>query len=189
MSKLIDTKIDNFAKSLQLRNNLDHIEYLKMRLGMQVVVNNFFKTTVIYGVSILCHLFLYTLTVHLSFLLIRVSAHGAHATSSLFCYIQSLVIFVLLPAIIGYYQVSSVLLYPLAIIGFIILATFAPTATKKQPIPERLKKSKKIKTIISTALLLLLSLFFETPYQQFILIGIVIVSCYQLPTILLKEDV
>ena len=97
MSKLIDTKIDNFAKSLQLRNNLDHIEYLKMRLGMQVVVNNFFKTTVIYGVSILCHLFLYTLTVHLSFLLIRVSAHGAHATSSLFCYIQSLVIFVLFP--------------------------------------------------------------------------------------------
>ena len=41
MVKFIDAKIDNFAKQLQQRNNLDRIEYLKMRLGMQVVVNNF----------------------------------------------------------------------------------------------------------------------------------------------------
>lgn len=67
MVKFIDDTIDNFAKQLQHRNNLDHIEYLKMRLGMQVVVSNILKTIVIYGVSILCHLFLYTLTVHLSF--------------------------------------------------------------------------------------------------------------------------
>lgn len=67
MVKFIDAKIDNFAKQLQQRNNLDRIEYLKMRLGMQVVVNNFFKTIVIYGVSLLCHMFLYTLTVHLTF--------------------------------------------------------------------------------------------------------------------------
>lgn len=58
MVKFIDAKIDNFAKQLQQRNNLDRIEYLKMRLGMQVVVNNFFKTIVIYGVSLLCHMFL-----------------------------------------------------------------------------------------------------------------------------------
>ncbi|MGZ2391023.1 accessory gene regulator protein AgrB [Staphylococcus saprophyticus] len=70
MVKFIDAKIDNFAKQLQQRNNLDRIEYLKMRLGMQVVVNNFFKTIVIYGVSLLCHMFLYTLTVHLTFFLL-----------------------------------------------------------------------------------------------------------------------
>lgn len=42
MLKVIDNKIENLARSLQKRNNLDHIEYLKMRLGMQVFVNNFF---------------------------------------------------------------------------------------------------------------------------------------------------
>ena len=41
MVKLIDNKIDRLAKQLQIRNNLDNIEYLKMRLGMQVVVSNF----------------------------------------------------------------------------------------------------------------------------------------------------
>ena len=36
MLKSIDSKIDRFAKYLQQRNNLDHIDYLKLRLGMQV---------------------------------------------------------------------------------------------------------------------------------------------------------
>ncbi|MGW7832928.1 accessory gene regulator AgrB [Staphylococcus xylosus] len=189
MSRLIDTKIDNFAKYLQQKNQLEQLDYIKMRLGIQIFINNFAKTIIVYGVSILFQMFFYTLTIHLSFLLIRIFAHGAHAKSSFICYIQSLLLFVLLPAVIGYYQVSSIILYPLAIIGFVILATYAPSATKKQPIPERLKKGKKIKTIIATALLLFLSLFFEIPYQQFILLGIIIVASFQLPIILIKEDV
>ncbi|MEB5784321.1 accessory gene regulator AgrB [Staphylococcus pseudoxylosus] len=188
MSKFIDTKIDNFAKSLQLRNNLDHIEYLKMRLGMQVVVSNLFKTIVIYGVSILCHMFLYTLTVHLSFFIIRHFAHGAHAKNSLACYIESLFYFILLPWIIGYIQVSSLIMYPLAIIGLVLIIVFAPSITKKQPIPERLRKGKKIKAICVTLMLLLISLFLNEPYQQLMLLGVIIISILQLPIFFPKED-
>lgn len=188
MSKFIDTKIDNFAKSLQLRNNLDHIEYLKMRLGMQVVVSNLFKTIVIYGVSILCHMFLYTLTVHLSFFIIRHFAHGAHAKNSLACYIESLFYFILLPWIIGYIQVSSLIMYPLAIIGLVLIIVFAPSITKKQPIPERLKKGKKTKAICVTLMLLLISLFLNEPYQQLMLLGVIIISILQLPIFFPKED-
>lgn len=188
MSKFIDTKIDNFAKSLQLRNNLDHIAYLKMRLGMQVVVSNLFKTIVIYGVSILCHMFLYTLTVHLSFFIIRHFAHGAHAKNSLACYIESLFYFILLPWIIGYIQVSSLIMYPLAIIGLVLIIVFAPSITKKQPIPERLRKGKKIKAICVTLMLLLISLFLNEPYQQLMLLGVIIISILQLPIFFPKED-
>lgn len=188
MSRLIDTKIDNFAKSLQLRNNLDHIEYLKMRLGMQVVVNNFFKAIGIYGVSILCHMFLYTLTVHLSFFIIRHFAHGAHAKNSLACYIESLIYFVLLPWIVGYIQVSPLIMYPLALIGLIIISICAPSATKKQPIPQRLRKGKKIKAICITLILLLISLFLNEPYQQLMLLGIIIISTLQFRIFFPKED-
>lgn len=188
MSKFIDTKIDNFAKSLQLRNNLDHIEYLKMRLGMQVVLSNLFKTIVIYGISILCHMFLYTLTVHLSFFIIRHFAHGAHAKNSLACYLESLVYFVLLPWIVGYIQVSSLIMYPLALIGLIIISIYAPSATKKQPIPQRLRKGKKIKAICVTLMLLLISLFLNESYQQLMLLGIIIISILQLPIFFPKED-
>lgn len=189
MGKMIDNKIDRIARNLQQKNNLEHIDYLKIRVGLQIFINNLSKTIIIYGVSLLCHMFLYTLIVHLSFLFIRIFAHGAHAKSSIVCYAQSLVLFVLLPAIVGYYQVSSIYLYPLAIIGFCILAIFAPRGTKKQPIPERLKKNKKVKTIVVSSLLLIISMFISTPYQQFILLGIIIVSTFQLPTLLFKEDV
>ncbi|NQD97409.1 accessory gene regulator AgrB [Staphylococcus xylosus] len=189
MSKFIDTKIDNFAKSLQLRNNLDHIEYLKMRLGMQVVISNLFKTIVIYGISILCHMFLYTLTVHLSYFFIRQYAHGAHAKTSLSCYIQSIILFVLLPWIVGYIHVSSLLMYFLVAIGFLILFIYAPAATKKQPIPKKLRKRKKIKTLLITFVLIVFSTFLDNPYQQLVLLGVVIISANQLPIFFPKEEI
>lgn len=189
MLKSIDSKIDNFAKYLQQRNNLEHIDYLKMRLGMQVFIGNLTKTIVTYGVSILCHLFLYTLTVHLSYFLIRHFAHGAHAKSSILCHVQNLLLFVLLPWLIGYMEVPSLVMYPLAIIGFMVLLKYAPVATKKQPIPQRLIKGKKIKTIIVTLLLVVTSMFFSEPYQQLILLGIILIAIAQLPIFFPKEDV
>ncbi|OEK98981.1 accessory regulator AgrB [Staphylococcus succinus] len=189
MFHLIDNKIEDFSKYLQQRNNLEHIDYLKMRLGMQVVVSNFFKTIVTYGVSILCHVFLFTLTAHLSYFFIRQYAHGAHARSSLSCYVQSLLLFVLLPWIVGYMQVSVLIMYPLSIIGLIILIIYAPAATKKQPIPLRLRKGKKIKTILVTLALLLISMFLSEPYQQLILLGIILIASVQLPIFFPKEDV
>lgn len=189
MLKSIDSKIDRFAKYLQQRNNLEHIDYLKMRLGMQVFVGNVTKTIITYGVSILCHLFFYTLTVHLSYFLIRQYAHGAHAKSSFACHVQNLLLFVLLPWLIGYMKVSSLIMYPLAIIGFIILMIYAPAATKKQPIPQRLVKGKKLKTVIVTLLLLVISMFFSEPYQQLVLLGIILIAIAQLPIFFPKEDV
>ncbi|SUM34156.1 accessory gene regulator B [Staphylococcus gallinarum] len=80
-------------------------------------------------------------------------------------------------------------MYILAIMGFIILVIYAPAETKKQPIPERLRKGKKIKTIVVTLLLLVISVFFSEPYQQLILLGIVLISVVQLPIFFPKEDV
>ena len=189
MVKLIDNKIDRLAKQLQIRNNLDNIEYLKMRLGMQVVVSNLAKTIVVYGISILCHIFLYTLTVHLSYYLIRQYAHGAHAKSSLSCHIQNIVLFVLLPWFIGYIKVDIILMYILAFLGFSILVVYAPSATKKQPIPIKLRKGKKIKTIVVTLLLLCVSLILKEPYSQLVLLGITLIAFAQLPIFFPKEDV
>ncbi|MEJ7220266.1 accessory gene regulator AgrB [Staphylococcus gallinarum] len=189
MSKLIDNKTEQFSRYLQQRNNLDHIEFLKVRLGMQVVAINFFKALVTYGVSILCHLFLYTLTVHLTYFILRIFAHGTHAKSSFLCHVQNLLLFVLLPWFIGYIEMSTLLMYVLALMGFVILVIYAPAATKKQPIPERLRKGKKIKTIVVTLLLLVISVFFSEPYQQLILLGIVLISVVQLPIFFPKEDV
>lgn len=189
MLKSIETHIDTFAKYLQQRNNLDHIAYLKMRLGMQVFVSNIFKTIVAYGVSILFNLFFYTLTVHITYALIRFFAHGAHAKSSLLCHVQNLLLFVFLPWFVVYTQINVGIMYCLAIIGFILLCIYAPAATKKQPIPSKLKGKKKRNTVILSVIILLLSLVFIDPYKQLILLGIVIIAVAQLPIFFPKEEV
>ena len=86
--KAIDNKIEQFALYLQRKNNLDHIQFLKVRLGLQVVVSNLAKTIVTYGVALIFHTFLYTLFTHVSYFLVRRYAHGAHAKSSLLCHVQ-----------------------------------------------------------------------------------------------------
>jgi accessory gene regulator B len=189
MLKSIETRIDTFAKYLQEQNNLDHIAYLKIRLGMQVFVSNIFKTIVAYSVSILCNLFFYTLTAHITYFLIRHFAHGAHAKTPLLCHIQNLLLFVFLPWLLVYTQINNIFMYILGILGFIILCVYAPAATKKQPIPARLKPRKKRNTIIVTIVLILLSLFIYEPYQQLILLGIIIIAVLQLPLFFPKEDV
>ncbi|PWZ79471.1 accessory regulator AgrB, partial [Staphylococcus pseudintermedius] len=72
---LIDNGIEKMALKLQQRQNLSHIEFLKVRLGMQVVVINSFKAVVTYGLALLLNIFLYTLIVHLTFLALRTYSH------------------------------------------------------------------------------------------------------------------
>ncbi len=65
--KIIDKKIEQFAQYLQRKNNLDHIQFLKIRLGMQVLAINIEKSIVVYGLAIIFHTFFYTLLTHLSY--------------------------------------------------------------------------------------------------------------------------
>ncbi|HHJ5089014.1 TPA: accessory gene regulator AgrB, partial [Staphylococcus aureus] len=46
-----DNKIDQFATYLQKRNNLDHIQFLQVRLGMQVLAVNIGKLIVMYTIA------------------------------------------------------------------------------------------------------------------------------------------
>ncbi|HCW9736553.1 TPA: accessory gene regulator B family protein, partial [Staphylococcus aureus] len=130
-----DNKIDQFATYLQKRNNLDHIQFLQVRLGMQIIVGNFFKILVTYSISIFLSVFLFTLVTHLSYMLIRYNAHGAHAKSSILCYIQSILTFVFVPYFLINIDINFTYLLALSIIGLISVVIYAPAATKKQPIP------------------------------------------------------
>lgn len=98
--KIIDKKIEQFAQYLQRKNNLDHIQFLKIRLGMQVLAINIEKSIVVYGLAIIFHTFFYTLLTHLSYFLIRRHAHGTHANSSLLCHIQNIIFFIIFPYLI-----------------------------------------------------------------------------------------
>ncbi|PXA57721.1 hypothetical protein DD897_15275, partial [Staphylococcus pseudintermedius] len=71
-----DNKIDQFATYLQKRNNLDHIQFLQVRLGMQVLAKNIGKLIVMYTIAYILNIFLFTLITTLTFYLIRRHDHG-----------------------------------------------------------------------------------------------------------------
>lgn len=183
-----DNKIDQFATYLQKRNNLDHIQFLQVRLGMQIIVGNFFKILVTYSISIFLSVFLFTLVTHLSYMLIRYNAHGAHAKSSILCYIQSILTFVFVPYFLINIDINFTYLLALSIIGLISVVIYAPAATKKQPIPIKLVKRKKYLSIIMYLLVLILSLIIHPFYAQFMLLGILVESITLLPIFFPKED-
>lgn len=186
--KYVDNKIDQFATYLQKKNNLDRIQFLQVRLGMQVVVSNLAKTIVVYSIAIILHVFWYTLATHLAYILIRINAHGAHAKSSLLCHIQNILIFVLLPWLVASLEIPMSIMYGLAIIGFIFILLYAPAATKKQPIPKRQVKRKQVLSIVMYIILSVIAIIFTVPYSQLILLGIIIESITLLPIFFPKEE-
>lgn len=142
-----DNKIDQFATYLQKRNNLDHIQFLQVRLGMQVLAK-YRKLIVMYTIAYILNIFLFTLITNLTFYLIRRHAHGAHAPSSFWCYVESIILFILLPLVIVNFHINFLIMTILTFIAIGLIIKYAPAATKKKPIPVRLIKRKNITQLL-----------------------------------------
>lgn len=183
-----DNKIDQFATYLQKRNNLDHIQFLQVRLGMQVLAKNIGKLIVMYTIAYILNIFIFTLITNISFYLIRRYAHGAHAPSSFWCYIESITLFIVLPLLVLHFHINETLMMFLALISVGVVIKYAPAATKKKPIPARLVKQKRYFSIIISTILFIITLLVKEPYTQFIQLGIIIQAITLLPIYYSKED-
>lgn len=180
--------LNEFATYLQKRNNLDHIQFLQVRLGMQVLAKNIGKLIVMYTIAYILNIFIFTLITNISFYLIRRYAHGAHAPSSFWCYIESITLFIVLPLLVLHFHINETLMMFLALISVGVVIKYAPAATKKKPIPARLVKQKRYFSIIISTILFIITLFVKEPYTQFIQLGIIIQAITLLPIYYSKED-
>ncbi|MBE5664659.1 accessory gene regulator AgrB [Staphylococcus sp. SS60] len=183
-----DNKIDQFATYLQKRNNLDHIQFLQVRLGMQVLAKNIGKLIVMYTIAYILDIFIYALITNLSFYIIRRYAHGAHAPSSFWCYIESITLFIILPLLLLHLHINGTIMIVLTIICLGLVIKYAPAATKKKPIPKRLIKQKKYLSIIISTILFIVTLLVTEQYAQFIQLGIIIEAITLLPFFFTKEE-
>lgn len=188
MYQPVQTQIDKIAANLQNSNNLDHVSYLKVKYGLEVFVGNIMKTVVIYGAALLCHIFLYTLIVHLSYFAVRYFAFGAHAKSTFLCTIQSIIMFVIAPLIIINTNLSYWAFLALALIGYLIIIKYAPMQTKKHPILGKWKRGLKLRSIIVATILIVLSLFIKEPYQQLVCLGLIFEAVSLLPIFYKEEE-
>ncbi|MCQ9301636.1 accessory regulator AgrB [Staphylococcus hyicus] len=186
--RIVDTAIDNLALKLQKRQNLDHIDYLKVRLGIQVFIINLFKGIVTYGLAILLNIFLYTLTVHLTYFILRRYSHGAHAKTSLLCHVQNIIFFIFLPWLIVKYDIPFWFMLFLSVLGWMIVFKYAPAATRKQPIKYERIKPKKIISLLVMSIYIVMILFVPHPYNLLIAFGAFLQSTTLLPIFFSKEE-
>lgn len=186
--KVVDKTIDTLALRLQKRQNLEQVDYLKIRLGMQVFVINLFKGLITYGLAILLNIFLYTLTVHITYLVLRRFSHGAHAKTSLLCHVQNIIFFIFLPWLIVKYDIPFLFMLFLYILGWFLVLKYAPAATRKQPIKQSRVKGLKMKSLLVMTLYLVLILLVPNPFNLLIAYGAILQSITLLPIFFPKEE-
>ncbi|MBA8772890.1 accessory gene regulator AgrB [Staphylococcus coagulans] len=187
--QIIDNSINKFARKLQEKQNLDHLDFLRVRLGIQLVVMNLSKAIVTYGLALLVNTFLYTLIAHLSFVLLKQVSYGAHAKNSLLCHVQNILFFIAVPWLIVKYEIPYAFMLLLSLLGWLIVVKYAPAATRKLPIKSSRKKELKIKSVVVMTLLIGISLFIPSPFQQLITYAITVQSLSLLPIFFPKEDI
>ncbi|KAA8998808.1 accessory regulator AgrB [Paenibacillus spiritus] len=121
---------------------LDRLEVLKMKLGIEMLLINLSKTTLIYAASAACHLLWQTLVLHTAYYAVRRSSFGLHANTSLGCTLSSAVLLLGLPYLAIRLPFGNFPVLLTSLICLWILARHAPADTSKFPLlgPNRRRK-------------------------------------------------
>lgn len=141
------------------------LAYKKVVLGFELMFMNVTKLVVIFLLSALLGVIPQTLLVLVGFNVIRRTAFGVHALSSLGCTVVSVVMFVAIPFVI---RGTPLPLYVIAAaLAFVVVSVclFAPADTEARPIIGA-DKRKKLRVHSIIAALLLTAVVLALPYDE-----------------------
>lgn len=172
------------------KNKMDHIDFLKCKLGLETFIINPCKLTIIYTCAIILNIFFYTLIFHISFLLLRIFSYGYHAKTSLGCIISSLIMFIFIPySIYHFFLLPPITLYILSVLNIFLLSQFAPKKTKKNYIGDKQKQLQLKKKAVLTCFIISFFAFLipSLTLQNLIILGNSLAVCLVLP--LKKENI
>lgn len=141
--------------------NYDDDKLDEIRYGLEAIYLSLSKTIVILLITLILGIFKEAVIVLLFFNFLRMFAFGIHAKKSWQCWISSSIMFIGIPYLCIYTELSNIYYY--IIIGFSILnfLLYAPADTVKRPL---VKKHRRIKFKVLTLIvsLIYIILFFNT---------------------------
>ncbi|TBX29915.1 hypothetical protein EUZ95_13995 [Enterococcus durans] len=140
------------------RLELSREDSLKIEYGLNILVINLVKMIIIYSSSITLECFKETLIVHSSFCILRRYNYGFHFNSNLVCTLFGILLFVLFPFTMKYFNYDIPIYHNLTILLILNLCiiSIGPSHTKNQLFSN---EKNKLKPILFTMLLSLSSLF------------------------------
>jgi accessory gene regulator B len=173
VSKLEDKTNKNFSAILayqicEIINrsiNKNDYELTKMRIGMEMTLNNLSKLIIICGLSIYLGTYIETGVVFFTFALLRRHTHGLHAKSSLICLLIMCVTHIWLPMLIKELYIPRIVVTGFFFILLFALYQYAPSDTEKLPlINEKRRRGLKIKSVLFGWIIMCIALL--VPYQN-----------------------
>lgn len=140
----------------------DNIKMEEYAYNLEAFYLTVTKMLVIIPLAILLGVIKELLLLLIFFNIIREQAHGLHATKSWICLLSSSLIFVGVPKLAKSIIIPFIIKILLDIIGLVLIGIYAPADTIKAPIIKAEKRKKyKIKSIIYTIFLIVLSLLIK----------------------------
>lgn len=127
LTEIIATKIAQWAADPEV----DHLKYLKVKLGLETLLINITKTIFVYTAVLIVGIFWQVLVFNLSYYLIRRYAGGYHIPGSVLCSVASAAVFVGIPYLAISYALPFYFIPILYLMNGIILYLFAPYVSKK----------------------------------------------------------
>lgn len=169
--KFLDVSMDSIRRKYPeySKEKLEEIEY-----GIEALYITFTKMVVIALISILLGVIKEIFFILVFYNIIRTTAFGMHAKTSLQCYIISILLFVGLAIVSKYVNISLYLKILISIICFINIVIFAPADTYKRPLINRKRRHiyKVISILISLIYVILIVIFHTSIFSTYILFGL-----------------
>ncbi|MCL2559749.1 MAG: accessory gene regulator B family protein [Turicibacter sp.] len=188
-SKLQDFSIEKISlKILEKMSHsieIDRIDYLKCKLGIETFLTNITKIPLIYLLAFMIGIPFQVFLFHFAYMSIRRYAFGAHCNSSVHCTIVSCVILIGIPTAIIYFQISQIGLLLLCIINHLLLNQYAPASTRKNglvhfEIAKKMRYKKRV-LLINLVLSMIASVIPNIFLANLIVLGITVATLMVTP--------
>ena len=152
MKKVIITKCINYIKKY---TNYDEIKLKEIEYGLISIYLTISKLIVIFVLSIFLGIFEEMILYMIIYNILRMPSFGLHATKSWICLLTSTILFIGIPYICTFINISIYLKIIISILGICLMFKNSPADTKKRPIIN--KKRREIYKTISTLLVIIFS--------------------------------
>ncbi len=170
----------------------ESIHAIRLRYGLEMFYLGISKLLVVIVLSMVLGIFWQSIITLAAYNLLRQTAQGLHAKSSVKCMISSLVFFIMLPWTAVHVAINPYLCIAAALAIPLLAYLYAPSDTAKKPIinkqvRDRLKKKSIIRGLILTGLVVVIP---DAEIKSLITIGAYVALLYVLPITyrIMKEE-
>lgn len=136
-----DLLINSMMNNVSKYHDYDEKKLKRIKYGLSTLYINVTKLSTLFFIAYILGIIKTLLLLMASYNILRLFAYGVHAKKSIHCWISSLMIFLILPYICNYIQISKYLKLIISIICIILISIYAPADTEKRPL---INKNKRI---------------------------------------------